>query len=112
MTAAIRDETSLHRRLHRRLRRELITVERTDRGTWTTSSNLPHEIRLHEQAGTDYLRVSAAMVMGVRATKALLMDINSLNVERAATRRIFGDGNIVVVDTTGHGVVNLGQINP
>jgi hypothetical protein len=97
MTAAIRHENSLQDRLHRRLRRELITVERTDRGTWTTSSNLPHEIRLQEQAGTEYLRVSAAMVMGVRATKALLMDINSLNVERAATRRIFGDGNIVVV---------------
>src|SRR3954447_8979845 len=97
MTFATRDETEAGRRLHRRLRRELHTVERTKFGTWTTSSNLPHEIRLHRQAGADYVRVSAGTVVGVRATKALLTEVNFLNIERAFTRRIVGDGNVVVV---------------
>lgn len=97
MTAAVHDETKSHRRIHRRLRRELALVQRTERGTWTTSSNLPHEIRLHRQARTDYLRVSAGMVVGVRPTKALLMDVNMLNIERAFTRRVVGDGKILVV---------------
>jgi hypothetical protein len=97
MTAARHDKTESYRRLHRRLRRELAIVQRTEWGTWTTSSNLPHEIRLHRQAATEFLRVSAGMVVGVRPTKALLMDVNMLNIERAFTRRIVADGKIVVV---------------
>ncbi len=97
MTAVMQEDMKAHRRLHRRLRRELISVQRTERGTWTTSSNLPHEIRLHRQAGTDYVRVSSGMVVGVRPTKALLMDVNMLNTERAFARRLVGDGNILVV---------------
>jgi hypothetical protein len=97
MTVGRHEDSEAHRRLHRRLRRELVGVQRTDRGTWTTKSNVPHEIRLHSQAGTDYVRVSAGMVVGVRPTKALLMDVNMLNTERAFARRLVGGGNIVVV---------------
>lgn len=93
----MQEDSEPHRRLHRRLRRELIGVQLTERGTWTTISHLPHEIRLHSQAGTDYVRVSAGMVVGVRPTKALLMDLNMLNTERAFARRLVGDGNIIVV---------------
>ena len=97
VTAVKQEDSELHRRLHRRLRRELIGVQRTERGTWTTLSNLPHEIRLHRQAVTDYVRVSAGMVVGVRPTKALLTDVNMLNTERAFARRLVGGGNIIVV---------------
>ena len=97
MTTVKQEDSEAHRRIHRRLRRELIGVQRTERGTWTTLSNLPHEIRLHSQAGTDYVRVSTGMVVGVRPTKALLMDVNMLNTERAFARRLVGGGNIIVV---------------
>ena len=97
VTTVVQEDSDAHRRLHRRLRRELIGVKRTERGTWTTTSNLPHEIRLHTQAGTDFARVSAGMVVGVRTTKALLMDVNTLNTERAFARRLVGGGNIIVV---------------
>jgi hypothetical protein len=39
------------------------------------------------------------------------MDINALNVERAATRRIFGDGNIVVVAEIPVASLRPGDIN-
>ena len=97
VTAVRQEDSGAHRRLNRRLRRELMGVERTERGTWTTTSNLPHEIRLHHQGGTDYVRVSAGIVVGVRPTKALLMDVNMLNTERAFARRLVGDGNVIVV---------------
>lgn len=97
VTAVEQEDSEAHRRLHRRLRRALIGLQRTEWGTWTTLSNLPHEIRLHRQAGTDYVRVSAGMVVGVRTTKALLADVNMLNTERAFARRLVGEGKIIVV---------------
>lgn len=97
MTEVVPEDSEAHRRLHRRLRRELVGVQRTERGTWMTTSNLPHEIRLHRQAGTDYVRISCGMVVGVRPTKALLMDINTLNTERTFARRLVGGGNVIVV---------------
>lgn len=111
MTAVVQEDSEAHRRLHRRLRRELIGVERTERGTWTTTSSLPHEIRLHSQAGTDYVRVSAGMVVGVRPTKALLMDVNMLNAERAFARRLVGDGNIIVVAELPLGSLRTGDLD-
>ena len=87
-----------HKRLHRLLKRDLShAVSKTGRGTWTTSSNLPHEIRLHTQAGTELVRVSAGMVVDVRASKPLLKELNGLNQRRAFSRRFVADGNVVVV---------------
>jgi hypothetical protein len=87
-----------HARLHRRLKRELeCSVERTERDTWITSSSLPHEIRVHVEAGVELVRVSAGMVMDAKPTKALLEQVNLLNAERAFTRRIVGDGKVIIV---------------
>ena len=85
-------------RLQRRLSRELeCRVERNEWGTWTTTSNLPHDIRLHVEAGAELVRVSAGMVMGIKSTKALLELVNYLNVERAFCRRIVLDKKVLVV---------------
>lgn len=86
------------KRLHRLLKRDLgAVVKKTKRGTWITTSNLPHEIRLHTQAGMDLVRVSAGMVVGTKPSKALLRDLNVLNTERAFTRRIVVDDKVLVV---------------
>jgi hypothetical protein len=80
------------------LKRDLgVAVRKTGRGTWTTTSSLPHEIRLHQQASVPLVRVSAGMVLDVKPTKALLKDVNLLNTERAFSRRIVGDGKVLVV---------------
>lgn len=87
-----------HRRLHRLLRQDLGgAVSRTAWGTWTTTSSLPHEIRLGTTAGVEFVRVSAAVVLGVPATKALLVTINELNVHRALTTRLWVDDTVLVV---------------
>lgn len=86
------------RRLNRLLERDLApAVSKTGRGTWTTTSSLPHEIRLHEKAGTPLVRVSAGMVVDVKATKPLLKELNRLNVERAFSRRFVVDRKVLVV---------------
>lgn len=86
------------KRLHRLLKRDLAgVVTRTRCGTWTTTSNLPHEIRLHTQAGVHLVRVSAGMVVGTKPSKALLRALNGLNVERAFTRRIVVDDKVLIV---------------
>lgn len=86
------------KRLHRLLKRDLGTaVTKTDRGTWTTTSNLPHEIQLHVQAAVPLVRVSAGMVLDVKATKTLLKDVNLLNTMRAFSRRIIVDGKVLMV---------------
>lgn len=85
-------------RLHQLLKRAFGTeVERNERGTWTTTSSLPHEIRLHHQAGIELVRVSAGALVGTRPTKALLATVNLLNVDRALTRTIVVDGKVLVV---------------
>ena len=87
-----------HTRLHRRLKRELeCSVERTEPASWVTSSRLPHQIRLHEEAGVELVRVSAGMVVGAKPTKALLEQVNFLNAERAFTRRIVEDGMVIII---------------
>lgn len=86
------------KRLHRLLKHDLgRAVTRTERGTWTTTSGLPHEIRLHVQAGVDIVRVSAGMAVGVKPTKKLLRALNDLNVQRSLSRRIAADDKVVVV---------------
>jgi hypothetical protein len=91
-------EAGERKRLHRMLKRDLgPAVRSTGRGTWATTSGLPHEIRLHEQSGMTLVRVSAGMVVDVKPTKALLRDLNELNVERALSRRIVVDGKVLVV---------------
>lgn len=85
-------------RLHRLLKRDLgSVVKKTKRGTWTTTSNVPHEIRLHSEGGVDLVRISAGMVIGVKPSKALLRDLNALNAERSFTRRIIIDGKVMLV---------------
>lgn len=87
-----------HTLLYRRLKRDLeCPVERTERTTWLTTSSLPHEIRLHQEAGVQLVRVSAGMLEGVKVTKALLDEVNCLNIERAFCRRIVGDGKVLLV---------------
>lgn len=84
--------------LHRKLKRDLgAAVTRTGDHSWTTTSNLPHEILLHDQAAGPLVRVSAGMVMDAKPTKALLAALNDLNVVRAFTRRILIDGKVIVV---------------
>ena len=96
--SSARSADNSRNRLQRRLRRELeCPVEANDRGTWTTTSNLPHEIQLHVEAGVELVRVSAGIVMGIKSTKALLEQVNDLNVERAFSRRIVLDGKVLVV---------------
>ena len=86
------------KRLHRMLKRDLgPVVKRTKRGTWTTTSSLPHEIRLHTDTGVDLVRISCGMVVDTKATKALLNDLNTMNTDRAFTRRIIVDGKVMVV---------------
>jgi hypothetical protein len=85
-------------RLHRLLKRELgALVRRTKRGTWTTTSNLPHEIRIHEEAGVALVRVSAGMVLDVKPSKALLKELNALNTRRAFSKRIIIDRKVLLV---------------
>ena len=91
-------EARARKRLHRLLKEDLgPAVRKSGAGTWTTTSGLPHEIRLHRQADMTLVRVSAGMVVGVKPTKALLEDLNLLNAERAFSRRIVGEGNVLVV---------------
>src|SRR4051812_44546352 len=92
------NRTPSDKRLHRLLKQDLgAAVSRTEWGTWTTTSNLPHEIRLHTQSGLELVRVSAGMVVGTKPTKRLLEGINWLNAERAFSRRILGEGKVIVV---------------
>lgn len=87
-----------HVRLHRLLKRDLgLAVSKTGRGTWTTTSSLPHEIRIESSAGVEFVRVSAGAVIGVRQTKALLETINELNVRRALTKRMWMDDKVLIV---------------
>lgn len=87
-----------HQRLHRLLKRDLgAVVGKTGRGSWTTTSSLPHEIRLHTDASVDLVRISAGMVVDVKPSKALLRQLNALDTERALTRRIIVDGKVLVV---------------
>ena len=90
--------TKSQKRLHRLLELDLgEAVSRTKRGTWTTTSNLPHEIRLHTQSGLDLVRVSAGMVVGTKTSKRLLAEMNELNTTRAFSRRILVDGKVLIV---------------
>lgn len=90
--------TKPEKRLHRLLQHDLgEAVSRTRRGTWTTTSNLPHEIRLHTQAGVELVRVSAGMVVDVKPRKALLTEINELNTARAFSKRIVIDDKVLIV---------------
>lgn len=43
------------------------------------------------------VRVSAGVVVGAKPSKALLKDLNALNVQRSFSRRIIGDGKVLVV---------------
>jgi len=90
--------TETEKRLHRLLKHDLgKAVSRTRRGTWTTTSNLPHEIRLHTQAGVELVRISAGIVIDTEPSKKLFVEMNRLNAERAFSRRILIDGKILVV---------------
>ena len=86
-----------HKRLHRLLKRDLGPIVTRSASGWTTTSNLPHEIRLLSEGGIDLVRVSAGMVVGTKRSKALLRAINDLNVERAFTRRFVVDGKVLIV---------------
>lgn len=91
-------EVDPHKRLHRLLKRDLApAVSKTGRGTWTTTSSLPHEIHLHRQASVDLVRVSSGMVLDVKASKPLLKELNSLNLLHAFSRRFVADAKVVVV---------------
>lgn len=91
------EDSKAHVRLHRLLKRDLgAAIAKNERGTWTTTSSLPHEIRPHSEAGVELVRVSAGAVIGVRQTKALLETVNTCNVERALTRTIWIDGKVLV----------------
>ena len=48
-------------------------------------------------SGIELVRVSAGAVVGTRSTKPLLRAINSLNVERAYSRRILVEDKVLVV---------------
>src|SRR5688572_30129312 len=85
------------KRLHRLLKRDLGPIVARSASGWTTTSNLPHEIRLHTEGGVDLVRVSAGMVVGTKRSKALLRAVNGLNVERAFTRRFVVDGKVLIV---------------
>lgn len=91
--------TDSHTRLDRRLNLELeCRVEVAANSSWTTSSSLPHAIRLHVEAGVELVRVSADMVIRARPTRDLLQELNRLNSERAFTRRIVDqDGTVTIV---------------
>ena len=52
---------------------------------------------MYTQAWTKVVRVRSGMVVGAKATKALLTDVNQLNTDRAFSRRIVGDGKVLVV---------------
>ena len=92
------DHDKDHVRLHRLLKRDLgPAVTKTERGTWVTTSSLPHEITMHSAAGVEFVRVSAGAVVGVRLTKAMFESINDLNVHRALTKRIWIDSKVLVV---------------
>ena len=98
-------------RLHRLLKKEFgSAVSATGRGTWVTTSSLPHEIRLERSAGVEFLRVSAGVLMGVRQTKALLVTINELNVQRALTKRMWVDGKVLVAAEQPLGSLRPGDI--
>jgi hypothetical protein len=94
----VTDDDKSQARLHRLLKRDLgEAVSKTGRGTWTTTSSLPHEIRIERSAGVDFVRVSAGAVVGVRQTKALLECLNDLNVHRSLTKRIWIDNKVLIV---------------
>ena len=85
------------KRLQRLLEHDLgPTLSGTERGTWTTTSSLPHEIRVHMQAGTELLRVSAGAVVGAKPKKGLLTLLNELNVEHAFCRWFVVDDKVLV----------------
>ncbi len=89
-------ESESHGRLDRLLKRDLgPAVSATGRGTWVTSSSLPHEISLRSQAGVDLVRIAASGVIGVKKTKALLDNLNYLNVKRSWRRLIRTDGVVL-----------------
>ncbi len=93
-----RTRSESEKRLHRLLRHDLgEAVRRKKGGTWTTTSNLPHEIRLHVQAGVELVRISAGLVVDTKPTKRLLAEINELNTSRAFSRRIVVDGKVLIV---------------
>lgn len=99
------------KRLHRLLKRDLGgAVKKTKRGTWTTTSKLPHEIQLHAEGGIDIVRVSAGMVVGTKPSKALLRAINGLNTERAFTRRIVVDDKVLIVAEMPVGSLRKGDL--
>jgi len=90
--------TETEKRLHRLLKHDLgKAASQTEHGTWTTTSNLPHEIRLHTQAGVELVRISAGIVIDTEPSKKLFVEINRLNAERAFSRRVLIDGKILVV---------------
>lgn len=90
--------TKSEKRLYRLLKHDLgEAISRTKHGTWMTTSNLPHEIRLHTQSGLALVRVSAGMVVGTKASKRLLAEMNELNTARAFSRRILVDGKVLIV---------------
>jgi len=92
------DEGKARRRVWKLLQKDLgAAAVTTGRGTWSTTSGLPHEIRVQTQAGRQFVRVSAGMVTDVRATKAFLNEINDLNILRGLSRRILVDGTVLVV---------------
>ena len=67
---AARTETD--KRQHRLLKHDLgKAVARTTRGTWTTTSNLPHEIQLHTQASVELVRISAGTGIDTQPSEAL-----------------------------------------
>lgn len=98
LSVRIIQQDRIQRRLHRLLLQDLgATVTKTSWGSWMTTSSLPHEIRIESSAGTDFVRVSAGVVIDVRQTKALLETINDLNGYRALTKRMWVDGKVLVV---------------
>ncbi len=90
--------TETEKRLHRLLKDDLgKAVARTKRGTWMTTSNLPHEIRLHTEASVELVRISAGIVIDTEPSESLFEEMNRLNAERAFSRRILVDGKVLVV---------------
>lgn len=77
----------LDKRLHRLLTRDLgAAVDRNARGTWTTTSSVPHEIRLQIESGIPLVQVSAGVLVDVQASYDLLAAVNELNTTRSLIR--------------------------
>lgn len=84
--------------MHRLLKRDLgAQVSRTERGSWVTTSSLPHEIQIQRVAGIDFVRVSAGAVVNVRETRALLSAMNELNLARALIKLMWMDRKVLAV---------------